>query len=147
VPEETVPGDMMPGEVGGGEGAIPLGPYNSRGVEIRFVEGGFQVPGPGIAWVRLRMPLVAGVEPSPLVRLVAAADIGNGVSSVLRQRDWLYLNPELTVHVARPPAGEWIGLRAVTYPGPAGAGLAESALYDATGRVGRGTQSIFIDRR
>jgi hypothetical protein len=148
VPAEVVPGDAMPpGEVGAGTEAIELGPFNDRGVEIRFVEGGFHLAGPGVAWIRLRRPLVAGEEPTPLIRMAAAADLGNGLSSVLKQREWMYINPELTVHVARPPVGEWIGLRSTTYPGPHGAGLAESALYDATGRIGRATQSLLFDRR
>ena len=66
--------------------------------------------------------------------------------SVLRQRDWLYINPDLTVHIARPAVGEWIGMRSVTYPYGSGTGLAESAMYDATGRIARGVQSLLIDR-
>ena len=31
--------------------------------------------------------------------------------------------------------------------GPEGAGLAESALYDEHGRIGRSVQSLFVDER
>ena len=65
----------------------------------------------------------------------------------MSQRDWLYINPDLTIHVARPPAGEWIALRSVTYAYGTGTGLAESALYDATGRFGRSVQSLLLDSR
>jgi hypothetical protein len=151
LPDGVTPEDPPPGAaVGEGELAIPLGgggAYNDLGCEIRFVEGGFQRYGPGSAWVRLRLPVVAGEEPSPLVRAAAAADLGNGLSSVLPMRDWLYINPDLTVHLARPPVGEWIALRSVTYPSNGGAGLAESALYDAGGRFGRSVQSLLIDRQ
>jgi hypothetical protein len=150
LPDGVNPDDPPPGEPGTGELAIPLGgggAYNDLGCEIRFVEGGFQHYGPGTAWVRLRMPVVLGEDPSPVVRAAAAADFGNGLSSVLPMRDWLYINPDLTLHLARPPAGEWIGLRSVTYPSNRGAGLAESALYDATGRFGRSAQSLLIDRQ
>lgn len=150
LPDGILPEDPPPGEAGTGEQAIPLGEadgYNELGLEIRFVDGGFQHPGPGSAWVRLRVPVVAGDEPSPLQRAAAAADLGNGLSSVLRQRDWLYINPDLTVQVARPPAGEWIGLRSVTYAFGTGAGLAESALYDATGRFARASQSLLVDHQ
>jgi hypothetical protein len=150
LPDGVVPDDVLGGEPGAGEEAILLGggnAYNDLGVEIRFVEGGFQHPGPGVAWVRLRLPVVAGEEPTPLQRTAAAADLGNGLSSVLRQRDWLYINPDLSVHVARPMTGEWIGMRSVTYPFGTGTGLAESAMYDATGRFARGTQSLLIDRQ
>ena len=150
LPDGVVPDDPPPGEPGTGELAIALGDgnaYNDIGVEIRFLEGGFQHAGPGTAWVRLRVPVVAGEEPTPLQRAAAAADLGNGLSSVLKMRDWLYINPDLSVHVARPPEGEWIGMRAVTYPFGTGTGLAESAMYDSSGRFARAAQSLLIDKQ
>lgn len=150
LPDGVLPDDPPPSDPGSGELAIPLGggnAYNELGVEIRFVEGGFQHPGPGTAWARLRLPLVAGEEPSPLVRAAAAADLANGVASVLHHRDWLFINPDLTVHLARQPAGEWIALSAVTHPFGTGAGFAESALYDSTGRFGCTVQSLLLDHQ
>jgi hypothetical protein len=150
LPEGVAPDDRMGSEPGTGEPAIMLGKepaYNDIGVEIRFVEGGFQHAGPGVAWVRLRVPVVAGEEPTPLQRTAAAADLGNGLSSVLRMRDWLYINPDLSVHVARPMVGEWVGMRSVTYPFGSGTGMAESAMYDATGRFARAAQSLLIDHQ
>src|SRR5947209_2025014 len=46
-------------------------------LEVRFVAGGFG-GGPATGWFRLRTPIVAGEEPSPLQRLAAAGDFGNG---------------------------------------------------------------------
>jgi hypothetical protein len=150
LPDGVIPDDPPPGVAGTGELARLLGggnAYNDIGCEIRFVEGGFQHYGPGTAWVRLRLPVVAGEEPSPVVRAAALADFGNGLSSVLPMRDWLYINPDLTLHLLRPPTGEWLALRSITYPSNGGAGMAESALYDATGRIGRSVQSLLIDRQ
>lgn len=150
LPDGVAPDDASPGEPGTGELAISLGDgqaFNDLGVEIRFLEGGFQHAGPGTAWVRLRLPVVAGEAPTPLQRAAAAADLANGLSSVLKMRDWLYINPDLTVHLARPPAGEWIGLRAVTYAFGTGTGLAESAMYDVEGRFARAAQSLLLDRQ
>ena len=45
------------------------------------------------------MPLVAGEEPTGLQRVLAVADSANGVSAVLPLGDWLFINPELTVHL------------------------------------------------
>jgi hypothetical protein len=45
------------------------------------------------------------------------------------------------------PAGEWIGLDAVTWPSDTGVGYAEAALYDADGRIGRSVQTLLLDRR
>ena len=35
-------------------------------MEYRFVRGGFTEPGPAVVWMRMRHPLIAGEEPSPL---------------------------------------------------------------------------------
>jgi hypothetical protein len=149
LPDGVLPEDPPPADgPDAGEVGIPLGTgkgYNEVGAEIRFLEGGFQHQGPATAWVRLRLPVVAGEEPTPTQRAAAAADFGNGLSSVLRQREWLFINPDLTVHLAREPIGEWIAMRSVTYPFPGGVGLAESALYDTGGRFGRSVQSLLLD--
>ena len=120
--------------------------FHRDGMEIRVVAGGFDRPGPATGWFRLRVPVVAGEEPTGVVRAVAAADFGNGISWVLPP-DWLFINPDLTVHLLREPVGEWVCLAARTLPSGAGTGLAESALYDAEGRVGRSVQSLLLDAR
>jgi hypothetical protein len=114
-------------------------------MEYRFVEGGFLEIGPATVWLRMRGALVEGEQPSPLERLMVAADAGNGVSAVLDWREHLFINTELTVHVLRPPEGEWVGLDAVTHVD--GVGLAESVIWDRRGRVGRGAQSLLVRRR
>jgi Acyl-CoA thioesterase C-terminal domain/Acyl-CoA thioesterase N-terminal domain len=114
-------------------------------MEYRFIEGGFLKPGPATVWMRQRGPLVEGEEPSPLERLLIVADVGNGVSAVLDWREHLFINTELTVHLLRPPEGEWIGVDAVTRVD--GVGLAESVLYDERGRIGRGAQTLLVRRR
>lgn len=121
--------------------------YHRDAVEHRFVAGGFEVPGPATDWIRLRVPVVAGEPPTPLARLMAAADFGNGVSWVLHRADgWQFINPDLTVYLHRLPAGEWVCLDAVSYMEPHGVGLAESRLFDETGPLGRATQSLLLER-
>lgn len=53
------------------------------GMETRFTSGGFMISGPATCWFRMRVPLVDEETPSPLTRLLIAADSGNGVSNVL----------------------------------------------------------------
>jgi Thioesterase-like superfamily len=120
--------------------------YNTA-MEWRFVEGAFLEPGPATVWMRMRHPLVADEEPSPLQRALIVADSGNGVSSVLDWRRWLFINPDLTVYLHRPPTGEWVCLQARTTVEPAGLGLAESIIFDRTGPVARGLQSLFVAPR
>src|SRR4051794_41079596 len=126
---------------------ITYAAFHNEGVEHRFVGGSFGEPGPATDWIRLRVPLVAGEETSPLCRVAAAADFGNGISWVLSRNDgYGFINPDLTIYLHRYPVGEWVCLDAATYVGPHGTGLAESQLFDAQGPIGRSVQSLLIDR-
>lgn len=116
-------------------------------IEWRFARGGFQAPGPSAAWTRMLHPLVPDEEPSPLQRVLVVADSGSGISGELDLREWLFINPELTVHVHREAVGEWICLDAQTTISAGGAGLATSVLSDAKGPVGVGAQSLLVARR
>ena len=80
-----------------------------------------------------------GEEPSPLQRVLAVADSGNGISAVMSWDEWLFINPELTVHVLRPPEGEWVVLDAATTiaPGGAGARPQRALRRDRPGRLRR----------
>ena len=109
--------------------------------------GGATGSGHAIAWIRLRGELLPGVAPSPLVRACAAADFSNGLSAILPFEEWLFVNTELTVHLHREPAGEWIGLDAQTVSGAAGIGLASGVLHDLGGPFGTCAQSLFVERR
>jgi hypothetical protein len=112
--------------------------------EYSFVHGGFSHPGPATVWMRTRVPLVDGEEPGPLERVLVAADSGNGVSAALDWRTHLFINTELTVHLMRPLAGEWVCLDAVTRVH--GLGLAETTLWDEQGRIGRAAQTLLVRR-
>jgi len=116
-------------------------------MDMRFVEGAFTEPGPAVVWLRMRQPLVAGEPVSPLARVLVAADAGNGVSATLDHRRFLFINTELTVHLLREPAGEWVCLDAVTRLGAPGLGLAESVLSDERGRLGRAAQTLLVRPR
>ena len=116
-------------------------------VEWRFTAGAFGQPGPATAWTRLRHPIVPGEPPSPLQRVLAVADSGNGISGELDLNNWHFINPELTVHLHREAVGEWICLEAQTAISPGGAGLATSVLSDLNGPIGVGAQSLLIAQR
>jgi hypothetical protein len=78
--------------------------------------------------------------------VAAAADFGNGVSSPLSFGDWLFINPDLTIHLSRLPVGEWVGLESHTSAESQGIGISESRLWDEEGPIGRSVQSLLIDR-
>jgi len=137
-----LPAGPTPGEVGppqrGFVGAI----------EWRATDRGRMTQlGPAAVWMRLRRPLVDGEETSPLQRVMALADNGNGISSETESRTTYFINPELTVHLHREPVGEWICIDATTTISPGGAGLATSVLSDVDGPVGVGAQALLVGPR
>jgi acyl-coenzyme A thioesterase PaaI-like protein len=121
--------------------------FHRTGMQLRFAGGTDFGPGPGLAWLRLARPLVGAETVAPVARVAAAADFTNGVSRVLDFERHLFVNTDLTIHLHREPEGEWILLDARTHLEPTGAGVAESRLYDARGRIGLAAQSLFVDRR
>jgi hypothetical protein len=120
--------------------------YHSA-MEVRFVSGEWVEPGPATVWLRMRQPLVAGEEPTPLQRTLVVADVGNGVSASLDFQRFLFINVDLTAQLERMPVGEWIGIDAVTLPQPSGVGSSDSVLYDRDGRIGRALQTLLISER
>lgn len=115
-------------------------------VEVRIARGTFG-SGAVAAWMRMRHPLLPDESPSPLQRVVIAADSGNGVSAALDTARYTFINPDLTVHLHRPLRGEWVCLDAVTTLEERGLGLASCTLHDDMGPIGRSLQSLLIAPR
>ena len=115
-------------------------------VETRIAQG-HMFAGPSAVWFRLRHPLLDGESPSAYQRVAVAADSGNGISAILDLASYSFVNSDLTLNLLRRPQGEWICLDARTHLGPNGTGLAESALYDVHGLIGRAMQSLSVSRR
>lgn len=97
--------------------------------------------------MRPRVPIVAGEDPSPLQRVLVAADSGNGVSAVLDHARFVFINTDLSVHLHRLPEGEWVCLDALTLPERHGVGVSDAALWDERGPLGRALQSLFLAER
>lgn len=141
--EETPadPEDIAPTAGPWGADAFPGG-----AVEIRFANGALTETGPGTAWFRLRVPLIAGEVPTPLQRMLAAADFPNGISTELSWNEWLFINPDLTVYIEREPRSEWVALQAHTRMVEGESALAQAVLFDTEGRIGRSLQSLYVAR-
>ena len=116
-------------------------------MEYRFVKGAFMEPGPATVWMRMRQPLVEGEQPTPLQRVLTAADSGNGVSATLDWRRYLFINVDLSVQLERMPEGVWVCLDSVTLPQPNGLGTADTLLSDERGRIGRALQTLLVSER
>jgi acyl-coenzyme A thioesterase PaaI-like protein len=115
-------------------------------IDWRWIKGGVDESGPGVVWMR-SPTLVEGEQTSPLQRLLACVDSASGASASLDVREWAFLNTELTVHVLRPPVGEWVCLDAETTIAGGSVGVATSAVWDERGLAARSTQMLLVARR
>jgi hypothetical protein len=122
----------------------PLGYHTA--MESRLALGHFG-RGRVAIWMRQRVPLVAGATPSPLERVLVAADSGSGVSAGIEHASHTAINFDLTVALHRPLEGEWVGLDSVSTYEPAGLGLADTRVLDIRGPIGRVLQGLVIERR
>ena len=116
-------------------------------VDWRWVHGSVGEPGPGTVWMRPLVDLVEGEPMSAVQRLMTCVDSASGASSVLDPAAWGFLNTELTVHVLRPPDGDWVCLDAETTLGNGSVGIATSAAYDGRGLVARSSQALLVAKR
>ena len=122
----------------------PVGYHTA--MEMRVARGEWGT-GAMAGWLRMKVPLVAGETPSPLQRVLVAADAGNGVSAPLPVDEYLFINPDLTLHQHRNLQGEWVGLDGVTRVEANGVGLAQAEVFDDSGPIGRSLQSLLVSRR
>jgi Thioesterase-like superfamily len=138
-PEESLPSPFPgPGDESG---------FHRTALDMRFANGTTYAAGPAQTWFRLVRPLVDEETPTPLQRVMAAADFGNGISRVLDFDKHFFINTDLSVHLDREPQGEWVRLDARTTIGPQGVGLASSRIFDVGGQVGVAAQSLFVEPR
>lgn len=121
--------------------------FYQSAMDHRVAQGDTTQPGPAAAWFRLTVPLVQGQPTSPAMRAAAAADFGNGVSWVLPAERYLFSNADLSLHLHRPPEGEWIGLRSETQAHGGGVGTTLSRLYDVHGPIGVAIQTLVLRER
>lgn len=104
-------------------------------------------PGRNTVWVRAKVPVAAGEDPSDLARLIGLVDSANGIAVRQSPEEWLFPNVDLTVHLFRRPVGRWLGLDTTVVFGPDGLGLTSSALHDEAGHVGQAQQALTVRPR
>jgi hypothetical protein len=142
-PSPPGPEEGRVGEVGPADAIA----FHNGGTEHRFVEETGATLGPVVDWIRLCVPLFPDVALTPLQRVAAAVDFANGISHVLPWESYLFVNPDLTLHLFRPLRGEWVGMASATHHGVAGVGMSDTAVFDVDGRIGRSNQSLLLDLR
>jgi len=110
------------------------GPWFMDAMEARAAEA--------VAWFRLKDAVVEGA--GPLAQALGPADWAHGISRPVRDvvAD---PNPNLTVHLIRPPRGNWIGVEPQTHWRPAlGIGMGGGLLHDPFGVVGRVSMTVAL---
>jgi hypothetical protein len=97
-------------------------------------------------WFRLVVPALSGGSRSGLQSTLAAADYtSGGTVLVLSMKRWAFMSTDLTVHLVRPLAGEWVGLTAgPSTVAPTAVGVASGVLHDEDGVLGRCSQTQFL---
>ncbi len=152
LPDGALANERLPGPEEAEPRTFALNPeadeasFAATAMEMRWLDDPW-APGPGRVWQRLRHPLLDEEPASPLSRVAASADFGNGISASLPFGDWLFINADLHLHLHRQPRGEWIGIDARTLLHAGGTGLAETVLHDLEGPIGRGFQTLVIAPR
>ncbi|UZD65720.1 MULTISPECIES: thioesterase family protein [Marinobacter] len=117
----------------------PVGLHSTaKAVVIEGVDGS----GQGVAWLKLPLPLVQGVETSPTVMAATLCDFGNGVGQLNLSSELGCINTDVTLYLHRSPVGEWLGLDARSRMQGTGVGLVETTLFDRQGPVGKILQAI-----
>ena len=122
--------------------------FGYAGVGREPSRGGTILRRPLLRLVPIDHPLVKGEEPSAYQRVAVAADSGNGISASLDFTALSLRQQRPDDQPLPPPDGD------VDLPrsqrslfGGNGCGLAELALYDETGLIGRASQSLAVRRR
>jgi hypothetical protein len=106
------------------------------GWDIRLLTpGGFWTAERKRLWARDRWQLVAGEEPSPVVRAALAADLPNPLANSSAE-GLQFINADLTLTLGRLPVSEWIGLEVVGHLGHDGVAVGTCTLHDTSGAIG-----------
>lgn len=118
-----------------------------RGIDFLVVDGAIGDPGPVAVWCRVRHRWIDGIEPTGLVRALAALDSAYGYGSPLSSVEWLFVNVDLSLHLHRHPHGDWLLVDTATAVSDDGIGTASARLADADGTVGHAAQSVVVTPR
>ncbi len=126
--------------------ALPAWPLKPRFAHRTLFDAlDLRIDPEGTKWGRLLRPLMP--YDAAFAAVFAVADNGQPFSldaprDVLKH--YTFPNVDIAIHTARPPVGDWIGVKARSDWRPEGMGLTESELYDADGRFGRACQTVVL---
>lgn len=112
-------------------------------LEMRHVvpPGGSQPP---VVWMRTDARVVAETPLTPAVRAAGIADFVSPFANMQPGRSG-YVNADITLHLHRPPVGEWHFLRIVSRGAADGIATAQAVLGDMAGAYGASSAASLIN--
>lgn len=117
-----------------------------KAIEMRlasFVDG----TGAGL-WVRFDKPVVAGAPIRATSRLALGFDFVNLINVEFDMDGATMINPDVSAHVLRPPAGEWVAVTGDTrFAHALGRGMSTAHLSDVGGVFGVASASQIVQPR
>lgn len=90
-------------------------------------------PGRARFWVRSGVALLGGEPVSGLASSLRLADVANGMTVRESIDEVAFPNVDITAHVFREPAGEWVGYDTAVTFGSGGLGVTNTVLHDEAG--------------
>ena len=103
--------------------------------------------GPACAWVRLRVPVVAGEPVRQTSRTTVVMDCINLLGVTGLPAGTTAINPDVSAHVMRPVSGEWVALVGDTrFDRRVGHGFSSATLADERGVFGAASTSQVLQR-
>jgi len=127
----------------------PMGPEQRRFLpwDLRPVHGPELVTADRKAgWIRDEVPLVAGEQSPPFVRLATIADAVNPLANS-GTRGLRYINTDLTLYLDRDPVGSWFGFEVTSHLADAGIAVGQCHLHDLAGPLGTVATASLAMRR
>ena len=100
--------------------------------------------GAGIAWFRQTEPIFADAPKGTLSSILGPADWAHGIARPLHNvvAD---PNPNLTVHLLRPPENAWIGIKPHTsWDTSRGIGIGSGTIVDVRGEIGSVSMAVAL---
>lgn len=98
----------------------------------------------GLTWARLKVPVLAGQESSPLARMAFVADFGSGIGQP-RDLPVRAINADLSLNVVRYSEAEWLCFTGTGWTSAQGIGHSQALLSDAEGVAATVTLTRLVD--
>jgi hypothetical protein len=114
--------------------------------ETRVIDHGFGSVQQKRAWLRETRQLIDGVELTPWVRAAFASDFTNPFANS-GTAGLQFVNADITLYLNRLARGEWLGFEVTSHQADDGVSVAECAMYDEAGPIGRSVVCAVTNRR